>query len=399
MKRVMITRLEQKQETPMRISMIEPIGGHGGNEFYDFGLCEALGKYCNISFYTCDETHLHETYNLKTKTYKLYQKIYGKSYPLLRAFRYLLGALRTVIHAKKNNSNIGHVHIYHFDGRELITVILCKIFFIKVVATIHDVESFSSSNPSRYASLKFIKFFPFIDRYIVHSRFASLKLNGISRGLIKKRLHIVAHGDTDFIYKGDLTKIDARKSIVIPADKKIILFFGQIKKVKGLDILLSAFSGLAKADPAYHLLIIGRPWKVDGQLIKDQISKLGIDAQVTINMAYVTNEDVPKYFVAADIVVLPYLKIYSSGVLLRALDYKTPVVVSDLPPLVDIIHDGENGRVFRCGNSDHLKSVITEMMQAPQLLKTYAEAGKKTVQDKYSWDVVARETIAVYRAV
>lgn len=395
----MTIKSDDNKAHPIRVSMIEPVGGHGGNEFYDFGLCEALGRYCDISFYTCTETRLHEKYKLNTKTYKFYKNIYGDSGTLGRGIRYFFGAIKSIIHSKKSHANIAHVHIYHFAWRELAIVFLCKISCIKVVATIHDVESFSADASKLSASLKLMKFLPFIDRYIVHSRYASVNLNDISRGTIKHRLHIVPHGDTDFLYAGGVNKIDARKELMISADKKIILFFGQIKHVKGLNVLLEAFAKLAKNDPAYHLLITGRPWKFDGHLVRDKISELDIGRQVVLNMSYVKNEDVPKYFIAADLVVLPYLKIYSSGVLLRALDYGTPVIVSDLSPLTDIIHDGENGRVFRSGDAEHLKTVIKDMIDAPLLLKKYASAGKKTIQDKYSWDVVARETIAVYRTI
>jgi D-inositol-3-phosphate glycosyltransferase len=386
-------------KNPVIVSMIEPVGGHGGNEFYDFGLCEALGKYCDVNFYTCTETSLHEKYNLKTKTYKFYKDIYGDSSMVIRGVRYFWGVVKTIIHTQKVHADIAHIHIYHFAWREFFVVFLCKIFFIKVVATIHDVESFSTNSDKLSTSLRFVKFSPFIDRYIVHSRYAYESLCGISRETIRNKVHIVPHGDTDFLYKDNLEKQDARNKLAIPAGGKILLFFGQIKKVKGLDILIDAFADLSKEDPAYHLLIVGRPWKIDGQRITDKISDLKISHRVTLNMSYVNNEDVPIYFVAADLVVLPYLKIYSSGVLLRAMHYRTPVVVSDLPPLTDIVHDGENGRVFRAGDSEHLKMVIRDVMNAPLLLKKYTAAGKKTIDEKYSWDIVARETMAVYKSI
>lgn len=399
MKKMMASSITEKTMQRIRVSMIEPVGGHGGNEFYDFGLCEALGKYCDVKFYTCDETRLHEIHNLKTTTYKFYKDIYGAAHAIGRGARYIWGSLKTATHTKSSRAQIAHIHIYHFAWRELIVAVLCKALCVKVVATIHDVESFSDDAQGWTATLKFIKYFPFVDRYIVHSRFAYENLHNISRGIIKNRLHIVPHGDTDFLYTDRLDKGEARADLRMPIDQKVILFFGQIKKVKGLDVLLDAFSAIAKANPRYHLWIVGRPWKVADETIRNKIAKLGIDEQITLNMSYISNENVPKYFAAADLVALPYLKIYSSGVLLRALDYGAPVVVSDLDPLTDIIHDCENGRVFRTGDSTHLASVIKEIIDAPELLKKYRDAGKSTIAEKYSWDVVARETLAVYKLI
>jgi len=380
----------------VRVAMIEPVGGHGGNEFYDFGLCEHLGKHCDVLFYTCNETTLHKKFHLKTKTYIFYKKIYGKSPALLRGLRYLYATLKTLIHSKNNNVNITHVHIYHFSWREFIVVLLVWIFKIKVVATIHDVESFIGGVTDKKSRKNALKFIPLVDQFIVHSQYAFDHLISFIGSNRKSDVHIVPHGDVDFLYLRPSSQIEARKSLDLPESLRIILFFGQIKKVKGLDILLDAFSKVSVSHQNCLLLVVGKPWKIDSSMIEQRINSLGIDHRVMLNMSYIENEDVPKYFSAADFVVLPYLKIYSSGVLLRALDYGSPVIVSDLPPLVDIISDGVNGRIFKAGDPVSLQLAIGEMLDNDFLLKKYSDAGKQIIKEKYSWDMIASRTFSVY---
>jgi glycosyltransferase involved in cell wall biosynthesis len=114
-------------------------------------------------------------------------------------------------------------------------------------------------------------------------------------------------------------------------------------------------------------------------------------------MQYIPNQDVPLYFRAADIAVLPYRKIYSSGVLLRALDYGTPVVASDLAPLTSIIRDGVNGRVFETESPESLARVILEIIGDDTVLADLSAKGKETIEIQYSWKIVAQETMKVYR--
>ena len=76
---------------------------------------------------------------------------------------------------------------------------------------------------------------------------------------------------------------------------------------------------------------------------------------------FISHSDVSYYYSAADIVILPYRKIYQSGVLMMSLSYKKPVVVSDLPSFKEIIDDNRTGYVFESENSLDLSRVINNL--------------------------------------
>lgn len=79
--------------------MIEPVGGHGGNDIYGFNLIRSINMSDNGSagLYTCDETKIDGMKNVKLT----YKNIYGKTNKFIRAFNYAVGTFRSLIDAKK----------------------------------------------------------------------------------------------------------------------------------------------------------------------------------------------------------------------------------------------------------------------------------------------------------
>src|SRR4051794_22373790 len=125
------------------LSIVEPVGGHRGNEFYDFGLCKAIAdERMDVTLYTCNETTLDTERNFNFQVKKFYHRIYGKAPKIIRGIRYVIGSFRTFFHAKKNGSRIVHFHLYHFAFREFLNLYLFRRSGFKVVTTVHDVESF-----------------------------------------------------------------------------------------------------------------------------------------------------------------------------------------------------------------------------------------------------------------
>ena len=94
----------------LRVAFIEPVGGHGGNDFYDFGLCKAINDAgVEVFFYTTNETTLQNQFNFNFETVLSYKNIYGKTPAVIRGIRYLLSTIRTVYHARKKYVNHTHV--------------------------------------------------------------------------------------------------------------------------------------------------------------------------------------------------------------------------------------------------------------------------------------------------
>ncbi len=380
----------------MQISFVEPIGGHRGNDFYDFGLCKALSEAnVDLTFYTCDETDLDQKFNFRFQTNKCFNRIYGKDFILIRGIRYFRGALKMIADAKRKKSKLVHLHIYHFAWREFFLLWLFRRNNFKVVATIHDVEDFQKYG-SEINTAKYKKFEKRIDRIIVHSDFAKSSLEKYFPEFSADKIHQVPHGDTDFLFTDDCTVTEARQKLNLPIDKQLILFFGQIKKVKGLDVLLRAFALLRKINQNVQLVVAGPTWKVDEEEFLDIISENKMENDCIMRMEYIANELIPFYFRAADIVALPYRKIYSSGVMIRSLDYASAIVASDLDVFKNVIHDGKNGILFQSENAEDLSKKMLSLLADKLLQEKLRIAAKKTADEKFGWKLIGEKVKAIY---
>src|SRR5580765_7119621 len=286
----------------LHVAMVEPIGGHSGNDFYDFGLCKSVAEQgTELIFYTCDETDLDTKFSFPFKTEKPFKKIYGKDPKLLRGMRYAIGSYNAANHAAKAGLKVVHFHVYHFAGREYLNFLLFKRRGFKIVATIHDIESFDKFgqeiDPKKYG-----KFERMIDQIIVHSDYAKLSLKKYFPDFPEDKIHIVPHGDSDFLYNYPIQQEGARRKLNLPFDQQLVLFFGQIKKVKGLDVLLKAHAIVRDKMPNVKLLVVGKPWKVEQEEFDKIVEEKKLAPNCILNYSYVPNEIIPYYFAASDVV-------------------------------------------------------------------------------------------------
>ena len=120
------------------------------------------------------------------------------------------------------------------------------------------------------------------------------------------------------------------------------MFFGYVRRYKGLDILIEAFAELARERPDLRLLIAGEFYDKP-EYYTDLISRLGLGAKVKVINEYIANEALAKYFQLSEVVVLPYRSGTQSGILNIAYGYSKPVVITDVGGFAEFVEDGETG--------------------------------------------------------
>jgi glycosyltransferase involved in cell wall biosynthesis len=138
-----------------------------------------------------------------------------------------------------------------------------------------------------------------------------------------------------------LTRQQAQQKLGLD-EKNVLLFFGYIRQYKGLMNLLEAFPIIRAKISQAHVLIVGEFYD-NPQPYFDLIKKLGLENHVTIINEYVANEAVHLYFTAANLAVLPYNEATQSGILSIAYGFATPVVVTDVGGLGELVDNGKTG--------------------------------------------------------
>lgn len=140
-------------------------------------------------------------------------------------------------------------------------------------------------------------------------------------------------------------------------DDDVILFFGYVRKYKGLNVLLDAFPDIIESNPKAKLLIVGEFYESADKYYR-QIDSLGIKDHVKVVQKFVPNEDVGKYYSIADTVILPYLSGTQSGVLNIAYGFGKPVIVTNVGGLAEDVIEGKTGYIIEPNNPSEIVNSV-----------------------------------------
>ena len=149
----------------------------------------------------------------------------------------------------------------------------------------------------------------------------------------------------------DISKV--KSELGIAEDDNVLLFFGYIRKYKGLDILLKAFPKILEKYPNSFLLVVGEFYDNPKNYLKI-IDDLNIGGKVKVINEFVPNEEVSKYYQISDVVVLPYLSATQSGILNVAYGFNKPVIVTDVGGLAEFVEEGKTGFVIKSNSVEAL---------------------------------------------
>jgi glycosyltransferase involved in cell wall biosynthesis len=196
--------------------------------------------------------------------------------------------------------------------------------------------------------------------YIVMSEedFALLR-----RALPWARIKGTTHPPYDIFSRAPMPRAEARAKLGLKDDERVVLFFGFVRRYKGLKYLIEAMAtvrqSLRISSAPAKLLIVGEFWE-DERPYRDLVRQLGLQDTVQVHNTYVPNEQMAVYFSAADVVALPYLEATQSGVAQLAIGFERPMIGTAVGGMADAIHHGETGLIVPPGDSTALAEAIVK---------------------------------------
>jgi len=185
-----------------------------------------------------------------------------------------------------------------------------------------------------------------------------------------------------------LDRETACQQLQIDPEYRYLLFFGFIRRYKGLDLLLDAMAQLS--DTPWKLIVAGEFYE-DAKPYEQQIQALGLSEQVLMHTRFIENDEVAAYFCASDCVVQPYRSATQSGVSQIAYHFEIPMVITDVGGLSELVPQGQAGWV--CAPepqaiADAIRSVMLPenhhriVAQLPKLKKQFSwNSMVKSLQD------------------
>jgi len=176
----------------------------------------------------------------------------------------------------------------------------------------------------------------------------------------------------------------------------VIFYIGRLVPEKGVSILINAFQRVSGEIPTAKLVIAGRG--PQGPELQDLVEKLGLSDRVWFT-GYVSDELRDRIYHRADVAVFPSLYEPFGIVALEAMASGTPVVVSDVGGLAEIVVDGETGLKVEPLDEESLASAMIRILSDSRLANRLRFQALQVIKDKYNWDKIGAMTAQVYRTV
>jgi D-inositol-3-phosphate glycosyltransferase len=374
-----------------KIMIVSPLG-YTGLAYYDYSLCRSLAERgVNVELCTSDRWILG-SYKENFRLFRLYRKCSGDISKPLKGLNYVISSFRILFHAVKNKIDIVHFQIVEIPVIDLFVMAALKFFGKRIVFTPHDIVH-NKNFPLNKRILRFL--YSISDRVIAHKE-ANLNPLVQDFGVAAEKIVIIPHGGYEYFVDTTVKRIDARQRLGVPVNDKVLLFLGNIKPGKGLAILLRAMPAVKASVPNIRLLIAGRACGgLTAEWVSSEIRKYGITEHVTARLEFISEREITDYFMACDLVILPYTEVSESGVLRYAQTCGKPVVCSDLREFKDTVVHGVTGYMFKNNDHDDLRATIIEALTDGNMDRVGANA-KKLMDADYKWSRIATFTEKIY---
>lgn len=187
----------------------------------------------------------------------------------------------------------------------------------------------------------------------------------------------------------ELSKTEARNKLNISPTDKVLLFFGFIRKYKGLGLLLEAFADERIKKLGCKLMIAGEFYE-DPQPYLKQITDFGLSDRVILSNDFIPNNEVSTYFCSADAVIQTYLNATQSGVTQIAYFYDKPMIVTKVGGLAELIPDGKVGYVVDVDKEAIANAILRYFNEQKEIEFT---ANLKIEKQKFTWTHLCTELL------
>jgi D-inositol-3-phosphate glycosyltransferase len=376
----------------------------GADRPYALGLAAALTSAgLSVDFVGSDDLNLPELRNNRLVNFlnlrgdqnpgaNLARKVARILTYYWRLIRYTVTAKPKILHILWNNK-------FELFDRTLL-MLYYKLLGKKLVFTAHNVNIRKRDCTDTWLNRFSLRVqYQLVDHIFVHTE--RMKRELLSDFQIQERkVTVIPFGINNTVPNTEMTTLDAKGVLGISSSDKTMLCYGQIAPYKGLEYLISAFTELLKRDGNYRLIIAGKPkwneiyWSQIVQLMIDR----GVRDRVIERIEHVPDEETELYFKAADVLVLPYTRIFQSGVIFLGYSFGLPAIAADVGSLKEEIIEGRTGFVFKPQDPSDLAKVITNYFDSELFhnLETQRLEIKEYANERYSWNKVAAITAAVY---
>jgi D-inositol-3-phosphate glycosyltransferase len=375
------------------IWLIDPIS-HSGMAYSDVGQIDALRRLGALPVLVGSEGWMLPPAIVPRAT--AFRGTHGDRSRLAKGVAYLLSLLRLVRMVRARRPEIVHWQYSQLVFLELFAMAAIRMLGSRQVFTAHELLPWAARAHHRWL---FARLYSVMDAVIVHNEDQRTEL---TRRFTTNpaKVHVAPLGDYALFTAPDRPQVEARARLGLDRDIAVALFFGAIRPSKGLEVLLGAWGEVAAASPGSMLLIVGKPLKgMEAERITSLIRDHRITDRVVTVFRQVDPDEANDYYRAADLVVLPYHEIGTSGVLRYAYNSARPVIATSVGEHVDRVIEGHTGYLVRPGDPMGLGRRLIEALRDRERLDVMGAAARDYAAAHLGWLEPARTMLEVYRSL
>ena len=268
---------------------------------------------------------------------------------------------------------------------------LCLVRFsgVRVVWTLHNVLPHECSHPKMETFFR-SRLLRLVSQVIVHGE-QSRKDAMAMLHCPSEKMNVAPHGNYRDVYPKATTEMRDRARAGIPDDQRVFLFFGYMRKYKGIERLLRVWTALSPTNASLWLAGPCFDETYEASL-RSEASKI---KNVRIDCGFIADQDVTKMISGADFVVLPFEKVQTSGSTILALSFGKPVIAPRIGEIPETLGEASD-LIFEPGSDCALSEAIQKGLRAD-----IDDLAKKSISacNRLDWAVAGKITAKVYRTI
>jgi len=293
------------------------------------------------------------------------------------------------------NEKIDIIHSNNFSP-----ALACSLvsYFTKIphITTVHDIFSaYDKDFWKKWAKQSNVsntnaRLVPFFEKLMMKFRFdcihtvSNATKNDIQKIGTKKPIHIIPNCIQD------------QEQIIVEPKKTQFVCLGRLVFYKNVEVILKSFTIIIKKFPDAKLIIAGDgPHK---ESLQELVKKLDINNNITFT-GYVTPQQKIKLLSESNALLFPSIIEGFGLVMLEAFQQKRPVIVSNIPPMSDIIENNKTGYLIDPHDEKQWAEKIIHLINEPEISQKMGETGYKVLEEKYNQEIFYQKLISMYQSV
>ncbi|MBD2028219.1 glycosyltransferase family 4 protein [Leptolyngbya sp. FACHB-711] len=271
----------------------------------------------------------------------------------------------------------------------LLDILIVRATGVKIAWTIHNRLSHEALFPQLelWTIRQFVKL---VDRIIVHHYASLSELAELYRFDVGKAT-VIPHGHYRTVYGKAIAPAEARAILGLPPTGKIYLSLGMLRPYKGIERFLQTWQRNPEVAANHTLLIAGKTLDdVYGQQLTKQVA--GTKGAI-LHLGFVKDHLIPIYFSAADVVVLPFENVLTSGSLILAMSYGKPIIAPRSPGISETL--GTASELLY--DSQDEQGLVRAMQHSTvvDLAVLWQQVNQEC--DRLGWETIAEKTCLLYQ--